>query len=248
MQNKKGVNMKYDYNYVKKYFEDNEMHLVSTEYRNVRTELEYICLKHLDKGVMKIKFGNMLRRNSKCPYCMIEEGHPPQHLPLDIYKEKTEKLGLKFISVQNEKQTSTITFICPNHLDKGEQKTWWSSVLTGCNPCKYCNGYRDNEDFINDMKIINPNIKIIGKYQGARQRIEVECEKHNYKWFPFAYNLLSGFGCPYCGYEKTGLLHRTSQREKEEKLLQTHDNLEILEIPESSHGKAKCKCKICGKE
>ena len=48
--------------------------LISTDYKNTKTELEYICNKHSHRGIQKIKLGNLLR-NSRCPFCMYEEGN-----------------------------------------------------------------------------------------------------------------------------------------------------------------------------
>lgn len=86
-----------------------------------------------------------------------------------------------------------IFFATPDHLIQGE---------TGCKQCvqdKYhIGGLKSNEQFMNEMKIIQPNIRVIGKYDGAKTRIDVQCIKCGHKWSPVASSLVSGFGCPNC--------------------------------------------------
>ena len=56
-----------------------------------------------------------------------------------------------------------------------------------------------HEEFVQDIKNINPTIKIIGKYQKAKERIECSCNICNFEWNPMAYSLKYGIGCPNCG-------------------------------------------------
>ena len=83
-----GVRLSYDE--VNKAFEERNMTLISTEYKNAHTPLEYVCQKHPEKGIQKIKYTDIKRHKTKCPYCMYEEGHPPNHLPEDIYQKVQE--------------------------------------------------------------------------------------------------------------------------------------------------------------
>jgi hypothetical protein len=86
-----------------------------------------------------------------------------------------------------------IFFATPDHLIRGE---------TGCKQCiqeKYhIGGLKSHEQFINEMKSVNPDIQVIGEYDGAKSRIDVRCAKCGHKWSPTASSLTSGFGCPNC--------------------------------------------------
>lgn len=42
---------KYKYEDIKKEFENKEYILISTEYKNIQSELQYICKKHENRGV-----------------------------------------------------------------------------------------------------------------------------------------------------------------------------------------------------
>ena len=60
---------------------------------------------------------------------------------------------------------------------------------------------KTTEQFIKELKLINPEITVIGKYIGALTKIEV---KHNcgYQWSSIPSSLLKGNSCPRCNESK----------------------------------------------
>ena len=90
-----------------------------------------------------------------------------------------------------------IFFITPHHLLYGE---------TGCQECialkNHQSGLKTHEQFIQDLYSVNPNITVIGLYNGAKYKIEVECKKCGHVWEPEATSLLCGYGCPGCTFSK----------------------------------------------
>ena len=89
------------------------------------------------------------------------------------------------------------------------------------------------------------NIEVIGEYTGAKNRIKCKCIKHNHIWKPFAYNLLSGYGCPICGHEQTGLKERLSNDEKLHRMNILHPEIKVLKMGNTTNDKVKCLCKNC---
>lgn len=76
--------------------------------------------------------------------------------------------------------------ISPNHVFQSKG---------GCENCYRERRRKDEQTFLEQME--GKPIKIIGKYQGARKKIQVTCpEGHVYESTPT--NLLKGFGCPLC--------------------------------------------------
>lgn len=57
---------------------------------------------------------------------------------------------------------------------------------------------KTHEEFCEEMKSINSNIEVIGKYISARDNIKVRCFNCKGEWEPMADSLLRGVGCPYC--------------------------------------------------
>ena len=67
--------------------------------------------------------------------------------------------------------------------------------------CPKCNKHyiRSEKELIDELKIINPNIRIIGKIINTQKSIEVECLVCGHKWNPVVNSLLSQHtGCPEC--------------------------------------------------
>lgn len=240
---------RYDYSVVKEKFNERGYILISKIYKNTKTYLEYICTKHPDRGIQKIRFDHFLD-NGGCPYCAFENGKTPSKIPTDLVKEKVENMGLKFVDVYYQKQSLRVRFICPIHEHKGVQDCPWPSIKKARNVCSYCNGTkRTTEDFREIIKNKFPDIEVIGEYTGAKKRIKCKCLIHNYEWEPLAYNLLSGYGCPHCGNEKVGIKKRTSPEEKMERLTYYHPNILFSEddlYNKLSHDYISCECKICG--
>src|ERR1035437_4433913 len=57
---------------------------------------------------------------------------------------------------------------------------------------------KTHEEFVEEMKIINPEIEILGQYVLANKSIEVKCSNCSGIWSPIANSLFVGQGCPYC--------------------------------------------------
>lgn len=57
---------------------------------------------------------------------------------------------------------------------------------------------KSHEQYVDEVKIINPKISVIGKYIGANTSILHRCLNDEYEWSAKPANILSGFGCPKC--------------------------------------------------
>lgn len=76
----------------------------------------------------------------------------------------------------------------------------------GCRKCIdvkfHLGGLKTHKQFVEELSSINSNIEVIGKYDGAKSRIEVRCLKCGHIWNPVASSLLCGYGCPCCKRSK----------------------------------------------
>ena len=98
---------------------------------------------------------------------------------------------------------------------------------------------KTHTEFIEELKIVNPEIIVIGKYIGALTKIEVQ-HTCGYKWSSIPSNLLKGNSCPKCfrTIKKT-----TEQFIKELKIV----NPEITVIDEYVNRRTKIEVKhTCG--
>lgn len=114
---------------------------------------------------------------------------------------------------------------------------------SGCPKCgkKY---RRNHEEFVQEMKVMNSNIEVIGNYTDLRTKIEFKCKIDNHVWIASPNNLLQGSGCPKC----SGLMLKTTERFNDEVYLKVNNEYKVLgEYINSStkillqHNHKKCK-------
>lgn len=105
-----------------------------------------------------------------------------------------------------------------------------------------------HEEFINRMSKLNKNIKILGMYNGVKNKIETLCLIDNHIWYPTPRNLLRGSGCPECFSKIRGLKIRKTHEEFIREFNLINKDIEILGQYEKSNKNILCKCKKCNKE
>lgn len=110
---------------------------------------------------------------------------------LDEYKGSNNKLKCRC------KIHNVIYYTLPSNLLRG----------SGCSKCKDDKlsklFSKSHEEFIIEMKNINPQIEILGEYIKSDVKILCRCKIHNITWYAIPNNLLKGQGCKECGHEKT---------------------------------------------
>lgn len=57
---------------------------------------------------------------------------------------------------------------------------------------------KTHEEYVEELKIKNPDIEVIGTYVNSSTSIEHHCLKHDVYWNTTPSKLLSGYGCPRC--------------------------------------------------
>ena len=133
------------------------------------------------------------------------------------------------------------------------------SLLNG-NGCPLCgkqlaieNRTRTHEEFVHEMKEINPKVKIIGKFQRINERIEVECLECGHVWNPLAYSLTQGKGCPHCAAKngakkRKGKLASKTTEQFVSEIERCNSNIEICGEYVNNKTKIDARCKKCGYE
>ena len=115
--------------------------------------------------------------------------------------------------------------------------------------CPICYNKRRGEthkysqsDFIHLVKEKNPNIEIVGEYNGSKNTIECVCKKCGYRWNPVAGRLINAraIGCPKCG----GTLKITPEAFVSQ-MDRINPKIEILGEYINTDTKIECRCKQC---
>ena len=145
------------------------------------------------KGCKQCHFNNMKVLRKKSHEKFVEE--------LYEINEDIKVIG-KYTGSQNKVDCECLIHnkefsMTPAHLLSGK---------TGCKNCIdikfHLGGLKSHGQFIKELCVINDSIEVLGRYDGAKSRIEVRCLKCGHIWAPFADSLLHGYGCPCCKRSK----------------------------------------------
>lgn len=91
--------------------------------------------------------------------------------------------------------------------------------------CPKCSGrvIIPHNEYVKKVFEINPNIEVIGVYNGARNKILHRCKLDGYEWEVAPDHVLHGAGCPLCG----GTLRKTYDQYVKD-VLTINSNIEVL--------------------
>lgn len=112
---------------------------------------------------------------------------------------------------------------------------------------------RTQDQFVNRLEVISPDITVIGEYKGSHNRIKVRCDICGNEWEPLAYALLNGKGCPHCSAIKAAkkrnnhLASKTTEQFQME-LSAINPNIKIMGEYFNNKTKIKARCLVCGYE
>ena len=137
------------------------------------------------------------------------------------YEQNLQNKNSNIILVGDYKDCRAATlFFCLKHL-----KYFLSiptSVLngTGCDDCHYeitRKRARTHEQYVFELAIKNPTVRVIGKYINANTNITHYCIIHEIYYEASPSYALKGCGCTKCHFERSGQKHRkTSEQYKQE--------------------------------
>ena len=168
----------------------------------------------------------------ECQQCGTHLYSLPKHLYSSsglCKKCLTEKLAnkmvqdtkLEFLSRFNNRQDA------PNLLE--EYKGMLTPIKVQCNicghvwnatpnnllryaaPCPECakkKRIKEHVSFIEELRIKNPYIKVLGKYVTSHTALPCECLLCGHIWNPKPYVLLNGIGCPNCNHNSTSFIEQ----------------------------------------
>ena len=103
----------------------------------------------------------------------------------------------------------------------------------GCKKCKADKISRSRlipvENYIQELKDRNPNVKLIGEYRNRTTPVEHKCLIHNVIWSPLPSHVLDGSGCPKCLVERIGNSNRKNNEQYITELLACNSNIVSVE-------------------
>lgn len=103
---------------------------------------------------------------------------------------------------------------------------------------------KTQEEFVEKLANIHPNIIVTGKYVNSKTNISVQCNIDNYRWDALPLNLTrEKYNCPKC----SGRANMTKE-EYHSEMTAKHQNIEILGEYKKRTIPVRLKCKIDGHE
>ena len=107
---------------------------------------------------------------------------------------------------------------------------------------------KTHEEFVEEMQTVNPNIKIMSKYDGANKKVRCNCLICGNDWLAKPSPLLHKSGCPICGRKKANKKITKSHEQFVTEVSDKNPNVKIIGRYTNSKSKLKCLCKICNSE
>ena len=184
---------KIDYAMVKQEFDARGYILLSKEYKNNASQLEYICPKHKDKGVLNITFASFTKGRG-CPYCAHRARKTQKEYEEDVSRVKPNiKVIGKYVNLKTKIEHECR--ICGNR--------WMArpdNILYLDNGCPHC-GKREllnQEMLVQRVADIDEDIEVLGQYIDTQTKIAFKCKRCGREWMAKPNNILNGRGCPVC--------------------------------------------------
>ena len=189
------------YEFVKEQFEKEGYELLSKEYVNAKTKLEYRCPKGHRHN---IKFSDW-RQNRRCPICSREKGVAKRRVPLEFIKASFKEEGYILLSTEYKNCDYKLDYICP---EGHKHSISWHNWKSGWR-CPYCyDEFRRGQATKKTIEFIreqfkNENYKLLTeKYADAHQKLEYICpngHKSDINWNVWQ----QGHRCFYCAIDRT---------------------------------------------
>lgn len=109
--------------------------------------------------------------------------------------------------------------------------------------CPKCGGTmkKTQDEFIEEVKTINPNIIVLGDYKSTDNKVLLKCSICNHKWEATPHSILSGKGCPKCSG-----VNRKTHDEFVEEMNREHPEIIVIGKYSNNRHKITMRCSICG--
>lgn len=166
------------------------------------TMIDFQCPKHLKKGMISADWGHFKNAKRGCPYCTgryrtteeFQELIDPSIKVLGEYSRSETPIDVE-CSVCHHKWSAI-----PRNLMNPRLKRTHTSGCPICGKNHAHNTRRKPHDvFCSDLAKINPDIEVIGQYNGTHRLIRCRCKKCGSEWESYPANLLNlSAGCHMC--------------------------------------------------
>lgn len=202
-RNVKAVRKPFNYDEAIELCNKHDFEFIEIKRENSVIYIYFICNKHRELGIQRMRKENMKRDIKGCQYC---KGNLPEW-----YVRQKISTEYPHIELVGEYKNMSTPLEC--HCNKHD--VYWTTtpqnILCG-HGCVQCGLEKlseqhtlSQEEFENAIKNVNPDLEIISEYKGMEYDVTVRCKKCGYVWTLNATSLkLNGTRCKKCSYTYKG--------------------------------------------
>lgn len=107
---------------------------------------------------------------------------------------------------------------------------------------------KTHEEYVAELKEKNPNVEVLEEYCGRQKKILHRCLICGYEWKVVPGSILSGCGCPVCGFKRCVEKHTKTHEQYVEEVKTINPNIEVLGYYQGACVKILHRCLIDGYE
>lgn len=217
-------NKKFSHNFIKDEFSKDGYILLSKEYKNANTKLEYLCSKHKEHGSQYVSFTSFRNNKDNCEYCRSEHAKNNWHKSRNFtpisrddflkkhlikYQEKMYgSVGDEYVILDLFKKNKSVHMklqhtVCKHIYDVSQHHFF--SRNQRC-PNRKCNSKIRSDACMKPFEqlkqevydLVNDEYKIVGKYTGTNNDISFYHKVCKNIFNKTPHNFLAGQRCPHC--------------------------------------------------
>ena len=192
---------------------------------NIKVEVKHSCGYQWE-----ITPSNLFQVKS-CPKCSRIKASKKRAKTTQQFIEELEIVNPEITLLG--KYVGSLTKIEVKHICGYEWNSAPSSLLRGsscpkCSRTKVSKKYtKTTKQFIKELKIINPEITVIGKYINSKTKIKIQ-HTCGYQWEAIPGNLLQGNSCPKCSKIKTSKKRAKTTKQFIEELKGVNSEITVI--------------------
>jgi hypothetical protein len=177
-------NVKYTYDYVKNFFKKEGYTLLSKEYINANTKLDFVC----PNGHKHSISWSMFRSGNRCVYCSKRAP-----ISYEFVKDSFEQEGYTLLSKRYKNRRTKLRYKCPKgHEHSMSYNSWFNGIR-----CPFCSGSKVDYNFVKESFEKEGYTLLSEKYIDYKYRLKYKCpegHEHEISWRKWK----SGGRCPFC--------------------------------------------------
>lgn len=104
---------------------------------------------------------------------------------------------------------------------------------------------KTHEEYVAELAIKNPNVEVVGEYDGAHTKIMHHCLIHDVYWKIQPSNALSGNGCPMCRGYKNHVSQCKTHEQYVNELVNINPNIVVIDEYVNGNTPILHKCLLC---